>query len=286
MTVRVMRHGAPGPDDEAYADGLKEGLIETISALGHSPRMFPIALDQADMHVRARLAVNPDASDLRTWEAVVTEMQLGSALFATASRSEGEVLCRIHDEMRTIPATGPQYYTHAGNWLTAFWLAIVCREQGRMTQLCEFPLEVLRDSEKKYDEYLYLWIDVLQAYWLERPGLGEKLIATIEASASDCVRIADPDMLDKILYQPISLFHRFLRKDHDGFNRVLVEALELHKSFWTESEEREEAVDGYLSLGLLAISCLAYDAGFPIDVESDYIPSELLKRAWLGEFPT
>ncbi|GAA2488111.1 hypothetical protein GCM10010393_19380 [Streptomyces gobitricini] len=26
------------------------------------------------------------------------------------------------------------------------------------------------------------------------------------------------------------------------------------------------------------------DAGFPIEVESDYLPSELLNRAWLGEF--
>ncbi|MGA5420707.1 Imm49 family immunity protein [Streptomyces lavendulocolor] len=42
----------------------------------------------------------------------------------------------------------------------------------------------------------------------------------------------------------------------------------------------------YLALGPLAIACLAYDAGFPIDVESDYLPSELLNRAWLGEFPT
>ncbi|MFI9287832.1 Imm49 family immunity protein [Streptomyces werraensis] len=37
---------------------------------------------------------------------------------------------------------------------------------------------------------------------------------------------------------------------------------------------------------LLALTCLAYDAGRPIEVESEYLPEHLLKRSWLGEFPT
>ena len=286
MTVTVTRHGSPGPDDEAYAQDLGEGLAQTISVLERSPRMFDSALSEAMVHLCARLAVNPDASALPTWEATVAAMQVSTAAFAAAGHSEGTVECRINDEIRSIPATGPQHYTNAGNWLTAFWLSVVCREQARMTRLCEVPLDVLRASGAEYDEYIYHWIDSLQTYWLERQGLGEKLITAIQTSSPDVTRIANRDLLDKILYQPINLFQYFLRKDHDGFNRALHEALQLHKAFWTATEEREESVEGYLALGVLAIACLAYDAGFSIDVESDYIPSELLNRAWLGEFPT
>ncbi len=286
MAVRVTRHGSSGPDDEGYALVLAEGLADTISTLERLPRMFDGALGQAMDHLCARLASNPDASDLRTWEATVTAMQVSAAAFGAANRTGGTIECRIADQLRAIPATGPQYYINAGNWLTAFWLSIVCREQARMTQLCEIPLDLLRQSGKEYDEYVYYWIDSLQTYWLERPGLGEKLMAAIQFSSPDVARIADRDLLDKILYQPINLFHMFLRKDREGFNRALVEALELHKDFWTATEEREESVEGYLALGPLAVTCLAYDAGFPIEVESDYIPSELLNRAWLGEFPT
>ncbi|WP_259294349.1 immunity 49 family protein [Streptomyces resistomycificus] len=248
--------------------------------------MFDGAMGGADSYLRACLAVNPDASRLRTWEATVTAMQVSTAAFAAAIRTEGALEFRIADQMRTIQATGPQYYANAGNWLSAFWLSIVCREQARMTQLCEIPLDFLRSSGVEYDEYVYHWIDALQTYWLERPGLGEKLVTAIEMSSPEVARIADREALDKILYQPIDLFQRFLRKDHDGFNQALAQALELHKSFWTASEAREEAVEGYLALGPLAIACLAHDAGFPIDVESDYIPSQLLNRAWVGEFPT
>ncbi|MFC7845762.1 immunity 49 family protein [Streptomyces sp. NPDC057382] len=286
MTTRVERHGGPGPDDEGYAQDLGEGFAETIALLEQSPRMLDSALSEAMTYLNACLAVDPDAATLRTWEATVTAMQVTCAAFAAAGRTEGSIEVRLPDRMLTIPATGPQYYANAGNWLAAFWLAIVCREQAQMTRLCEFPVDALRASGGEYDEFVYRWIDALQSYWLERPGLGEKLVSAIEASSPEVARIADREVLDKILYQPIGLFHQFLRKDHQGFNQALQEALVLHRDFWTATEPRERSVDGYLALGPLAITCLAHDAGFPIDVESPYMPSQLLNRAWLGEFPT
>ncbi|WP_372443883.1 hypothetical protein [Streptomyces adelaidensis] len=34
------------------------------------------------------------------------------------------------------------------------------------------------------------------------------------------------------------------------------------------------------------MACLAHGGGICIDVESEYLPEHLLKRGWLGEFPT
>ncbi|MHC0429494.1 immunity 49 family protein [Streptomyces sp. O3] len=287
MTTSVGRHGSAGPDDAAYANSLGRRLATRVNTLEQSPDMLDAALALAQVHVNARLAVDPNASHLPTWEAVVSAMQIGSALFATSGPVGSEPAeCRISDEMRTLPQTGPLSAHTAGNWLTAFYYAIVCRDQARMTMLCNVPLDILRASPVEYDEFIFLWIDVLQAYWLERPGLVDKLIAAIEKSHPDQAPNTDRESLDRILYQPINLFHRFLRKDHEGFQQTLVEALELHKEYWTASQEREDSVEGYLAVGPLAIACLAFDANFPIDVESPYIPSELLNRAWLGEFPT
>jgi hypothetical protein len=93
-------------------------------------------------------------------------------------------------------------------------------------------------------------------------------------------------MLQGLLHPPINLFHHFVRKDEEGFSPALVEALKLHKAYWTLTEDRSTDIDGAVALGPLAIACLAYDAGFPIDVESDYLPKHLLTHGWLGEFPT
>ncbi|MBP2404915.1 immunity 49 family protein [Streptomyces syringium] len=284
MVTHVSRHNFPAIPP-ASVEFLQEDVRESIDDLEQAPRMFGMALNSSLTYLRTRCALDPDAQYIDTWEATVTAMQVGSALFASASATEGAATYRIDHKLRTIPATGPQFYSDASNWLTAFWLAIVCRDQDRMTQLCEIPVDLLR-AAGEYDEYIYHWVDSLQTYWLENPGLVEKLTIAIDTSHPDVAQIADRDLLNKVLYQPIALFHRFLRQDHEGFNRTLVEALELHRDYWTADEERERSVSGMLALGPLAIACLAYDAGRPIEVESGYLPNCLLKRNWLGEFPT
>ncbi|WP_243879197.1 immunity 49 family protein [Streptomyces sp. KS 21] len=94
-----------------------------------------------------------EAGALETWRATVNAMQLGSALFAVTGTSEGTVECFSNGKMRTIKAIGPQLYADAGNWLLAFWLAVICREQRRMTELCEIPLERLRSPDDEYEEF-------------------------------------------------------------------------------------------------------------------------------------
>ncbi|WP_280296514.1 Imm49 family immunity protein [Nocardia abscessus] len=64
----------------------------------------------------------------------------------------------------------PSHGGDSGNWLIAFWLAIVCRDQDRMTRLAEVPRHALRSAEVRYDEYVYRWGGALQAYRLERPA--------------------------------------------------------------------------------------------------------------------
>ncbi|MGY4968314.1 immunity 49 family protein [Streptomyces nigrescens] len=248
--------------------------------------MIDSTFSTALLYLQARCTVDPRAAELETWEAVVNVMQLGSAMFAASGVSEGTVECRVNRELRNIPALGPSSFADAGNWLTSFWLAVVCRDQKRMTELCEIPLDRLRSPEGAYDEYIYHWVDVLQTYWLQRPGLVDKLIAAIEASHPDAVSVTPRDLLQAVLYPPINLFHRFVTKDEQGFNQALLEALELHKAHWTADEDRTADPDGRIALGPLAIACLAYDGGIPVEVESEYLPKHLLQHGWLGEFPT
>ncbi|MGW7824781.1 immunity 49 family protein [Streptomyces puniciscabiei] len=287
MTVHIARHALPGgPQAERFAERLTEHLIKGIDRLEESTAAIDSRFNTAVMALRARCVIDPRVAKVETWEATVDAMQLGSALFSVASANEGIVECRIHHKMRSLAATGPLSTASAGTWLTAFWLAVICRDQQRMTQLCEVPLERLRAPEGQYDEYIYHWVDTLQTYWLRRPGLVEKLTATFQTSNPSEVRIAPRDLLDGQLYPPINLFYHFIRKDEEGFSPALAEALKLHKTYWTLTEERAKDIDGSIALGPLAIACLAYDGGFPIQVESEYLPVHLLQRSWLGEFPT
>ncbi|MFD4274105.1 immunity 49 family protein [Streptomyces cyaneofuscatus] len=287
MTTTIARHDlSAGPDAERLADGLDEDLIEEIDDLETTAVLIDSAFSSARLSLSARCVADPRASAIETWESTVNALQLGSALFAVTGVQDGSVECRINRKLRTIPATGPMSTADAGTWLSAFWLAVICRDQERMTQLSEIPLERLRSPEGSYDEYIYHWVDTLQSWWLRRPDLADKLIATIEASDPNVARIAPQDLLQAVLYPPINLFYHYIRNDRDGFAPALADALKLHKTYWTLNQDRAKDIDGSIALGPLAIACLAYDAEFPLDIESDYLPKHLLQRTWIGEFPT
>ncbi|MEU6896848.1 immunity 49 family protein [Streptomyces virginiae] len=286
MTVTVATHLAAGPDAAGFAGRLSASVARRVDNLEESADAIDFAFSTAVLALQAHCVADPEADTLETWQATVTAMQLGSALFAVTGASEGTVECFISGRARTLKAIGPQPFADAGNWLLAFWLAVICREQRRMTGLCEIPLERLRSADDSYEEFYYHWVDVQQSYWLRRPTVADKLISAIEMSNPEVARSLPQDLLQGLLYPPINLFYTFVRRNVDGFGPALAEALNLHKGYWTLSEERTEDIDGALALGPLAMACLAYDGKLPIGVESPFIPKYLVEHGWLGEFPT
>ncbi|MEU5366911.1 immunity 49 family protein [Streptomyces sp. NPDC005925] len=286
MTITVPRHGSPGPNAERFAEALATSTAASVERLGTAPAMIDTAFTKSLLNVQAHCTADPRAAKLQTWESVVTAMQLGSALFAVTGGTDGVVETRIAHQVRRIPEIGPRPFADPGNWLTAFWLAVVCRDQKRMTALCGIPLDRLRSTEGSYDAYVYHWVDTLRTYWLQGEGLVEKLTAAIEQSNPDIATNTPRDLLQQVLYPPIDLFYRFLRQDAEGFNRALEEALKLHKLYWTADEDRAKDAEGRVALAPLAVACLAHDGGIEVAVESEYLPHHLLRGSWLGEFDT
>ncbi|WP_030669608.1 immunity 49 family protein [Streptomyces rimosus] len=228
---------------------------------------------------------DPTASEFPTWEAWVTAMQVGSALFISGAAAEGPVPCRIgtEGEVKNLPATGPEEYLHAGNWLTSFYLAAICRENERLNQLAQVPISFLRESGAEFDEYIYAWVETLQNAWFRRPETWATLVTAINGTDPETAQIASKELMLKILYPPLELFHRYQRQEVDQFNATLVDAVTWHKEYWAANEARSLSSEGLVALGPLAIACMAYDAGMPIEVESEYLPKELLQFGWVGE---
>ncbi|MGW4807377.1 immunity 49 family protein [Kitasatospora sp. NPDC004272] len=286
MTVTISRHLEPKPDAEVFAEELSADLAELIDGLEQSGEMIDYAFSSALLAARAHWMADPRANRLETWKATVTALQVGSALFAATGVDEGRVECFINHRARSIPALGPRTYADADTWLNTLWLAMICRDQPRLKQLSEIPLERLRVREGLYDDFFYHWIDVLQTYWLRGPGLVDKLTLAFESSAPERIRIATPRVVAQVFYPPLGLFHQIVTRKQEEFSPSLVRALESHRDYWTSEESWATDIDGAVPLGPLAMACHAFDGDFPIDVESDYLPKHLLDHGWLGEFPT
>jgi hypothetical protein len=238
---------------------------------------------------------DPGVDLVSTWEAWVTEMQMQYAMFKITTNPEGTPLeLMINRKLRRTTAIGPWYCTNVGNWLQAFFLAVVCREQQRYRELCEIPVDLLREAGEsegtRYNPSSYHWAAALQDFVLHRPGLAENLTTAMELSTPERAEISDPEYLNKITFPPMNTFLRLVQRDSDRYNQALAQGLALHGDYWTTGD-RINDIDGIVSLPLLALACLGYDTAeqdpdFHFDVESGYLPKHLLENSWYGEFPT
>ncbi|MFE7782156.1 immunity 49 family protein [Streptomyces nigrescens] len=283
MVSIILRHPFPTGNAEEGLAVLQSNAQELIDGLEARSTRLGDALGTTLTLAKAHCLMDPRAAIFPTWDAWVNAMQVGSAVFAAATTTEAAVQCRIAHKDRILQATGPQWYVHPNTWLTAFYLAVVCRERDRITALCQVPLSLLRENGSRFDEFQFAWIDTLQTYWLGGPDLGQKLVAAVDGT--DPKTVTDPETVGKLMYPAMEMFHRIVRKDHAGFNRALVAALQWHKEYWTE-EDRAATIPGLVALAPLAMACIAHDAGILIEVESEYLPAVLIKRNWCGEFPT
>ncbi|WP_406322165.1 immunity 49 family protein [Streptomyces sp. NBC_01637] len=286
MVTSIPRHDFPTEETAEAIAARAQSTNRVIARLEGSEMAGSRALSSTLTVAKSYCATDPEATKFETWEAWVTAMQVGSALFAAGTALEGPVPSRIgvDGEVKNLPATGPKPYLHAGAWLTSFYLAVICRENQRLEQLAQVPVSFLRASGAVFDEFIYDWVEALQSFWAGRAeDMWNKLVAAAKGTAPETIGNTDTELVLKILYPPINLFDRYQRVDTAQFNEALVDALTWHKQYWTADEARSLSSDGLVALAPLALACLARDGGFPIEVESEYLPKELLEFGWAGE---
>ncbi|WP_353941177.1 immunity 49 family protein [Streptomyces sp. HUAS MG91] len=288
MAIHIPRHDFPVADVDETVRPIVQSAEEALSGIETSDFDRFDALDYSLTVAKWACLTDPAAEESPTWEAWITAMQVGSGLFISGASNEGPVACRIGSkgEIKHLPATGPQEYLHAGNWLTSYYLAVICRENERIDQLVRIPVSFLRASGMEFDEYIYAWVETLQNAWFGRPETWETLVTAIDGTDPAAPHIASAELMLKILYPPLEVFQRYQRQDPEPFNAALEQALTWHREYWTDDEARTRSGEGLVALGPLAIACMAFDADIPVEIESEYLPRHLLQRTWVGQLAT
>jgi hypothetical protein len=223
-------------------------------------------------------AIEPDS--LKICPLLHATVQAATAHFLQ-SLSVGEHIqvTILGDVVLTLPTTGSSSTTNAGKWLRGFFAALVRRDLEALHVLANIPLEILRNSSTKSEEYVYLYVDVLQALWRREKDLGTRLVNAIKATDPEKLEEKLERGVDHALYivvPALNLLLQFLQNDVTQFNQGLASALEDHKAFWSVIERRRRDPYGFIAWPLLAIASLAYEFEMPLEVESDYLPPRLL----------
>ncbi|GAB3716138.1 hypothetical protein GCM10027598_25650 [Amycolatopsis oliviviridis] len=282
----IARHDVDAPNAEETVELLVARAHEVREDLEEIPLGPGFAMSRSLSEFGNRCASDPRAAWADTWYALVRAMQSSAALFQAASSTGGDVEFRFGDETIRRQATGPTTDSNAANWLTALYLAMVCRERPRIDLLAGIPVDLLRDSGHEYDEFIYSWVRALQIYWRGEDNLIDTVLEAMSGTDPARLERFEAAPVLRLYYPPMEMFYLLTQREDAKFNESLANALELHKRYWTADEERLRDPEGFVALGPLAIACLARDAGVTIEVESDYLPIHLLDGTRVGEMST
>ncbi|MFD3684385.1 immunity 49 family protein [Nocardiopsis sp. NPDC058631] len=295
MTPSLPRHETSLPAYKRHLEKIQKKRESAVAGLVEAPFSVDISLNSLARSAKICLAMDPDASELYTWESWTTWMQVSEALLAMSTTPPGKTIERlINDKTRTLQAIGPSPSCDAGTWITAFFLAVSCRDEERVHSLCQIPASFLREAGESgsggYDDYVYPWITAIQDYILNRPELADNLYEAMRLSQPEHASISSPEKLDAFVFPPINALYRLAQLDTDKFDEAFGQGIQLFHGYYTADQERTKDLNGALPLTLVGVACLAHDMNqiapdFTPDLSSDYLPKHILQRSWYGEFP-
>jgi hypothetical protein len=197
-----------------------------------------------------------------------------AALFTGAAAGQGQVEVRLGGKTVSAAAAMDQSVVHPGNWQGGFFLAAICRESDLLEALCDTPTEALRGSPSKADEFAYLYVDALRAFWRQDDQAPALLLQALKATDPGQLQVASEDYVLDIVVPQMEVLYRLMDQDAAGFNKALEKAVQLHRDHWKKGDRKNDP-EGYLAFPLIGLASLAHDAGLPVQVESDYLPGNL-----------
>jgi Immunity protein 49 len=188
----------------------------------------------------------------------------------------------------SFPQTGPRSYSDSGRWQEGFYLGAACREKHVLDSLVLKSTEIVRHpkASEGVDEHRHLMVDALKSFYNPDAPIEvskEKLRAAIDAIDIDKIHPLTLDATINLVMPEMELLGCLLEGNAAHFNESLVDALECHKKYFSSDEQLSGDPRGFIAISILGLTCIAYDSGFSIEVESDYIPKYILEKQFLSK---
>jgi hypothetical protein len=259
---RVRLLGEDLPDAVAAA---RRNLVHCnslkLDALAHAAQLLVLSPGSRDICRSLRLGA----------EAVV-------AIFEGAMATGDQIEVQLGEGAPArIPSAVSPGSHHGGNWKDGFFMAAICREKSLVDSLSRVPSQVFRGSSTRGLEHAYRFAEALQSYWKREGGSAEQALSALRAAEDENLPAPTVIATRELAVPEIRAFLRLIEKEAGPFNETLAQALVLHRQYWSRSEDLARDPRGYFSLSLTGLAALAYDAGIPITVESDYLPMGLVR---------
>jgi hypothetical protein len=216
----------------------------------------------------------------RILEALKAAAKGAAALFAAASASPSNPVTVTLDDGLPVTYTSPpsESTVYLGRWITGFYLSVISGDQESLNSLCSTSLESIRGSSTTGPEYIYLYAQSLRDFatgqWAD---IVKTMLAAVKATDPQRPDISDADWAVDLHVPQLEVLIYLVTKDAK-FGDALARAVELHKKYWSKKKDlRLRDYKGFFAVELTALAKLGAQKGLPFDVESPYLPMELIR---------
>jgi hypothetical protein len=138
-------------------------------------------------------------------------------------------------------------------------------------------VHLIKRSTTREPEYRYARVEALKALSIQAPDAEVQLRSVTKTLDIERKSLSQPEWALLLDMPPVELLLHVQRGDDKSSSADLPKAVEAHKKYWTSTGDRSLDWDGFLAIPLLAVAALAYDRGFRFEVESEYIPVQLIR---------
>ena len=175
-------------------------------------------------------------------------------------------------------------YLGADKWIKNFFFFMVCKNLTGINLIRNVSRDRLENSYYTALDIEYLRIELYQSllkggegFWEAHEKCHQELM-----KAAKKYDVGDARELLSTFAMELACYYAIMLNNQSEFDSCLEEALETHKTYFSDFDNRGHSRDsGLISWPLLTVCSVAHRHGLAINFQSDYIPEWLYK----AEFP-
>jgi hypothetical protein len=276
----IPRHRVGWSKERAAEELAREvGFVaETIESLQRVPEnMLSLAQDSL-REAGLRHLAEPDSPDI-----VTSLRRAGRAALAACemvSSGTGPVSVTLDDGVPILlDRIRDNALVDVSHFIDGFYAALAARDKDTLLSLSRLDVQRLGEPGVYSPEYRYHWARALQGFQLGATWTGKSLRAALEGAEPEALPFG-AEYAAFIASIEMELMTA-TAADAGQFNAVLHRSLEGHQTFFgsiqpSPGEDLSEDPQGFIAFGPLAFAVCMADRGWPITVQSDYLPRRII----------
>lgn len=280
--MRIERHEVGETRLNEMKDDLDRNfrsLADFLEAAKRDPMNLSLLVTNACSVAAREVLFDPRSPRAR--KALGLAARASAALFATAAATQASpvtVTLDVGDAPVTYTSGPDESTAHVGRWISGFYLGKIVRDREAVDLICQTDPQSLRGSSTRGPEYLYLYARALRDFHTLRwADIVDTMLAAVDATDPERTDIVDEDWALWLHVPEIEALIYAVTKDAK-FGDALRRAVQHHKEFWSKTkDDRMSDPDGFFSAPLTGLARIGLDQELSFDVESPYVPRELLE---------